>query len=237
MKKLVLAAICVIGFQSASFAQEEVVEMTSSSSSTENDSVYCKKGKINFYAAFGAAFVGDYKISDKLRAAGVSRMPDALPEFSVGYNVDMGKWMMDFEVNGNYSDEKNAVNRVRTAGFGAKLRWHYVPYRTKSFFLSTGADISYLGTQMDIFRRGNVIDLNDLDPSDHSGHISINNGLLYAGPSVAFGFLQNKFPLRLNIGYEWGLTNGKWRSDFADVNNTVKESGHGRAYAKLTLGL
>ncbi len=237
MKKLVLAAICAVGFQLSGFAQEQIVEM-SSSSSTEKDSVYCgKKGKINFYFAGGAAFVGDYKISDKLRAAGVSGMPDVMPEFSVGYNVDMEKWMMDFEFNMNYSDEKNAVNRVRTAGLGAKLRWHYVPYRTKSFFVSTGADLSYLGTQMDIFRRGNVIDLNDLDPGMHSGHISINNGLLYAGPSVAFGFLQDKFPLRLNLGYEWGLTNGKWKSDYADVNNTVKEAGHGRAYAKLTLGL
>ena len=109
MKKLVLAVICAIGFQSSSIAQE-VVEMTSSSTAT--DSVWHPTGKIKFYAAFGAAFMGDYKISDKLRAAGSPQMTDVLPEFSIGYNVDIMKWMMDFEINGNYADEKNSDTRA-----------------------------------------------------------------------------------------------------------------------------
>ena len=235
MKKLVLAAICAFGFQSA-FAQE-TVEMTSST--TANDSVACKKyGKPNIYASFGAAFYSGFKINDKLRAAGVPRLPDAMPEFTVGINTTMDKWLLDLEVNASYSDEKNSTNRVRSAGLGTKLRWQYIPFRTKSFFLAAGADISYFGTQADIYTRGNTIDLNDLNPSNHSGHISLNNDQLMAGPSLALGFFQNKsFPLRLNLGYDWGITNGKWKSDFADVNNTVKESGLGRAYAKLTIGL
>lgn len=237
MKKLVLAAICAFGFQTA-FAQE-TVEMTSSSTTTATDSVYHgKKAKGGLYASFGAAMFGDFKINDKLRSAGVPRLPDAMPEFTVGLNATMEKWFLDFEVNANYSDDKNAGTRVRVGAVGAKLRWHYIPFKTKSFFASAGADVSWVSMQADIFTRGNVIDLNDLDPSAHSGHISLKNDQLMAGPSIALGFLQNKScPLRLNIGYEWGITNGKWDSDFADVSNTVKESGLGRAYAKLTLGL
>lgn len=231
MKKILLAAICIIGFQSSTIAQE-VVEYYSSS--TSNDTV--KRTKPNFYVAFGAAFIGDYKISDKLKSAGVPEMTEVIPEFAFGVNIMLEKWAVDVEATAGYSDEKNSLNRIRTATAGFKLRGHYIPYRTKSFFVSGGADISYVGTQADIFRRGNEIDLNDLDPSTHTGHISLRNNMLFAGPSVAVGLFQNKsFPIRFNLGYEWGLTNGKWNSDFADVRNNVKENGLGRAYARIAL--
>jgi hypothetical protein len=236
MKKIVLAVICAIGFQSSSIAQE-TVEMTSSGTAT--DTTACSsKVKGGLYASFGAAFLGDYKISDKLRMAGAPVMAETIPEFAIGINVSGQQFSVDLEATAGYSDEKNNDTRVRTAVAGFKLRGHYVPYRTQSFFFSGGADLSFIGTQADIFSRSNEIDLNNLDPDTHTGHISLRNGLLYAGPSVAVGLFQNKsFPIRLNLGYEWGLTNGKWESDFADVRNTVKESGHGRAYARITIGL
>ncbi|MGV3461345.1 MAG: hypothetical protein ACO1N9_12920 [Flavobacterium sp.] len=232
MKKLVLAVICIIGFQSA-FAQE------SGSSTTIITSSKDTIPGLNLYVAFGAAFNGDYKLNDKLAAQGLPQMSDTQFEATIGFNVRATrKFWMDFEVLAAYSDEKDAVNRVRTATFGGTIRPHYVAFNTKGFFGTVGADISYIGNQVDIFTRGNVIDLNALDPAFHGGHISLRNELLYAGPSLSFGFLQNTgFPLRLNLGYEWAITNGKWKSDFANVNNNVNESGHNRAYAKLTIGL
>lgn len=229
MKKFVLAVICFAGFQSSLIAQE-TVEMTSS------EPTNAKEPKVGLYVGFGATFMGDYNINSRLQAAGVPQLTEVLPEFTAGINVTGDKWLMDVEATANYSDEKNATNRIRTAMAGAKLRGHYIPFKTESFFVSGGLDLSMVGTQVDIFRRGNVIDLNDLDPSFHSGHISLRNNMLYAGPSVAVGIFQNKsFPLRFNFGYDFGLTNGKWKSDFADVANTVEENGHGRFYARLTL--
>jgi hypothetical protein len=231
MKKLVLAAICIIGFQSASFAQESRSVIITKS----NDTI----PGINLYASFGAAFNGDFKLNDKLAAQGLPQMADVQPEFTVGFNVRATKkFWMDTELIASYSDEKDAINRIRTAGFGVRLRPHYVMFNTNKFFGTVGADVSFIGNQVDLFTRGNQIDLNDLDPAFHSGHVSLKNEMLYAGPSLSFGFLQGtSFPLRLNLGYEWGITNGKWKSDFADVTNNVKESGHNRAYAKLTIGL
>lgn len=228
MKKLLLAVISIIGFQ-PTFAQE---------AHSSNDTIYKDKG-FNFYAAFGVAFNGDYKLSDKLAAQGMPTMANEQAEFTIGFNVRYSKkFWMDTEVIAAYSDDKNNENRVRNAVIGARLRPHYVAFYTKSFYGTVGADISYIGNQVDLFSRSNVIDLNNLDPSMHSGHISLRNEALYAGPSLAVGFLQNtNFPLRLNLGYEWAITNGKWKSDFANVNNNVNESGHGRAYAKLTIGL
>ena len=226
MKKLVLAAISIIGFQSATFAQD---------SQSSKDSI----STLNLYASFGAVFNGDYKLNDKLAAQGLPQMADAQAEFTVGFNVRATKkFWMDTELTTSYSDEKNAVNRIRSAAFGVRLRPHYVAFNNNKFFGTVGADVSFIGNQVDLFTRNNQIDLNELDPALQNGHVSLRNEMLYAGPSLAFGFLQNtNFPLRLNLGYEWGITNGKWKSDFADVNNTVKESGHGRAYAKITIGL
>lgn len=231
MKKVLLAAICLVGFQSVTFAQEsESVVVTKSKDTIPG---------INLYASFGASFSGDYKLNDKLSAQGLPKMADVQPEFTVGFNVRATKkFWMDVEVFSSYSDEKNAIDRVKSVGFGGRLRPQYVAFNTKGFFGTVGADISYFGNQVDIYSRSNQIDLNNLNPSLHSGHISLRNELMYAGPSLSFGFLQNTgFPLRLNLGYEWAITNGKWKSDFADVNNNVKEAGHNRAYAKITIGL
>lgn len=226
MKKVVLAVICIIGFQSA-FAQE--------SQSSTNDTI----PRFNLYASFGASFISEYKLNDKLSAQGLPELAEVQPEVTVGFNVRATKkFWLDVEFAAAYSDEKDAVNRVRTASAIAKLRPHYVAFNNNKVFGTVGIDLSYVGTQTDLFVRGNQIDLNDLDPAFHNGHVSLRNELLYAGPSLSFGFLQDmSFPLRLNLGYEWAITNGKWKSDFADVTNTVKESGHGRAYAKLTIGL
>lgn len=230
MKKVLFAAICLIGFQSVSFAQEMAI--TSSPEETKNEP------KVKMFAAFGAGFLGDYEINNKLGSQGLPQMADVLPEFSVGFNLAAQKLSFDLEFIAAYGDEKTSTTRIKTTNAGIKARGHYVPVKTNSFFISGGLDLSYIGTQADLYRRDNVIDLNDLDPATQTGHISLRNELLYAGPSVAVGLFQDKgFPIRLNFGYDWAVTNGKWKSDFGDVTNTVKESGHGRAYAKVTLAL
>ena len=226
MKKILLAAICIIGFQS-SIAQE--------GTSSED---FTKPAKQNFYVALGAAFNGDYRINDKLRASGMPHLSESMPEFTIGYNVIGESYLIDLEFNGAYQNIKQGDDRTSTVVGGVKLRGHYVPVNKESFFLSAGADVSYLTNTIDLYNKYNSIDLNNLDPLNNSGHINLYSQLLYAGPSVSVGLFQNKsFPIRLNAGYEWALTNGYWKSDFADVYNSVKESGHNRFYAKVTLYL
>lgn len=223
MKKIILLATVLIGMQS--FAQE------TESAVTEKDSV-----KISFYFGGGVAVLGDYNINRNLQAAGMPEIQGTMPELSVGYTVSVPKVAIDFELNANYMDDRNNHSRLRVAGAGVKMRGHYVPFKTDAFFVSGGIDISYVLTQFDLNDRTNIIDLDDLDPATQTGHISLNHGLLYAGPSVAVGLFQNKsFPIRLNIGYDFALTNGKWKSEFANVVNQVGESGHGRFYAKIYL--
>ncbi|MBC8883850.1 hypothetical protein H9X57_12335 [Flavobacterium piscinae] len=39
---------------------------------------------------------------------------------------------------------------------------------------------------------------------------------------------KEKLSIRLNVGYEFAFTNGKWKSDYASVSNSVKENGQNR---------
>ena len=68
----------------------------------------------------------------------------------------------------------------------------------------------------------------------HTGHISLYNNNIYLGPSASFGVFQTKQnPLRLTTGYEWNISRASWKSEVANVQNTVKENGVGRFYVKL----
>lgn len=224
MKNFLLAAACIIGVQSSSIAQDSTATVTVK-----------PEPKTTFYVAVGATFNGDYKINEKLKSSGISQLADATPEISVGYNVMGSKFLLDMELNTNYLLSKLGDNRLSTTTTGFKLRGHYIPLRRESYFVSGGLDVSYLVNTLDIHNKYNAVDLNDLNPLNTVGHISLYNELMYVGPSVSLGLFQNtSFPIRVNAGYEWALTNGYWKSDYADVYNSVKESGHSRFYTKLT---
>ena len=226
MKKILLAALSIIGVQSSSFAQNW---------SAEKDSI---KAKGNFFVGVGVVTTDGYNIDKKLAMANLPSLPSATPEFTFGFNGTWKKWLADIEFSGNYLQQRRGANKVNYVGATILTRVHYMPMHNEKMFLSVGADLAYTGNNVDIFNDNNVIDLNDLNPLNNGGHVGLRNEMLYAGPSASFGFLQNtEWPLRLNVGYQWALTNGKWRSDFADVTNTVKENGQGRFYAKVLLYL
>lgn len=229
MKKLLFAVICIIGVQSSSIAQE---------GTSSDDFEETSKDSRNLYVAFGAAFNGNYRINENLKASEMPQLAETMPEVTFGLNFTGEQYLIDVEFNGGYLNTKRGEGRLNVATSGVKLRGHYVPFKTESFFISAGADVSYIANIIDLYNKQNVIDMNDLQPLNYTGHINLNNELLYAGPSVAVGLFQKtNFPVRLNMGYEWALTNGYWDSDFADVYNSVKENGHNRFYAKVTLYL
>lgn len=222
MKKFLLTAVCLASF--SAFAQE------TDSATTESGEPISK----GFYVAFGVGTMNDYEINDKLEASGMPQLPDAMFEAGFGYNVTWEKIMFDFEFNTNYYDKKTSTDRVRGAVAGLTLRPQYIPYKTNGFYIGTGADISYTTNTFDLYRRGTEIDLNNLNPAFHTGHISLGNEQLFVGPSISVAAFQNSsFPLRLNMGYQWAVLSGSWDSEVADVANTVKENGQGRFYAKL----
>jgi hypothetical protein len=225
MKKSLLLALAFIGASSAVIAQEQ-------------DSTFVHKdygdkwGKIYIAGGFVST---DYKLSDKLMASALPAIDNGAFELSVGITRINKRMLSDLEWNTDYySDKKANGEKVRTVSAGIKWRPQYIFFRQKGIFAAAGFDLSYMYTSANIFTMGNTIDLNDLDPTTHYGHISLYNNNWYLGPSASFGVLQDKEnALRVTTGYEWNVARASWHSDYASVTNTVKEGGQGRFYAKL----
>ncbi len=232
MKKIVLIALSILGVQSTVIAQE-----TGTTTTTEQKT-HVNKDRFNFYYGFGVNVLSDFKMNDKLKASGMPQIANAAPEFSFGFSFVPSDVRFYHDIEGGiaYMDEKTAGNRIKTTVATVKLRLQYKLIEKQDLFFSAGLDIGYAQTGINLYSRGNTIDLNDLNPSTHTGHISMRNGQLTLGPSVALGLFQQSFPVRINAGYNIGVTKGKWKSDFADVANTINESGQGSFYAKVLIG-
>jgi len=224
MKKIIILAMA-LGFANTTVAQETVVE----------DSI-AKKVKVDFYFGAGAVINSDFKINKNLKAAGMPEIGNTVPEFSVGLNLAGEQWTADIEAFASYFKKDRNPLRSEALSSGFRLRGHYVPFRTSKFFASIGADLSYNANKFNFYNRSEHIDLNDLNPSTQLGNIQLNNNMFYVGPSLAFGFLQNKSTkLRLNLGYDIAAISSKWKSDYTAVDNSFRESGHDRFYVKLTI--
>lgn len=144
-------------------------------------------------------------------------------------NVFGEKISGDMEFGLLYSRKSSNDNKTHLLGGDIRLRVHYNLVATEKMAFTTGLSFSAVTNTVDIYNDNNVIDLNNLDPMSNVGHISLRNQVFYAGPSVSFYALRHKkINLRLNVGYEFAFTNGKWKSDFAEVRNTVKEVGNNR---------
>lgn len=231
MKKITLTLIALLGICAGVTAQETETPADPPAETSKRVKPY------NFYVGFGVNVLGDYKLNDKLQAAALPKIASAAPEVTFGFNYDEGeRYYQDIEVGISYMDDRNAEDRMKTTVTSLKIRPQYKFVDKKDFFFSAGIDLAFSQTYVNLYARNNVIDLNDLDPSAYTGNMSFHSSQFAVGPAVALQLFKKSFPLRINAGYNVGLTNGKWKSDYANVTNTVKESGHGNFYAKLSIG-
>lgn len=227
-KALLFAALCCFGVQSSIFAQESQPETATNE----------KEKPVYLYFALGANINSGFKLNDKLANAGFREIDEATPEFALGFRINIpdSKMYTDIEISGSFYDRNDGGFRTQSISSSSRLRVHYTIWENKDFMFSAGGDVSYTSYYVNLFSRNNYVDLDDLPNTMNNSHVSLRSGLLNVGPSVAFGFLRDtNFPLRINAGYDIGLTNGKWKSDFASVGNTVKENGLGTFYVRLAL--
>lgn len=188
------------------------------------------------YFAFGLQFHDDFNLNQKLVASNVVPLNTTRPEFQVGMNIFGKKYSGDMEFAFSQNDEENETTKNKDMGFTGRFRFHYNLINKEKIAFTTGLSLAGTSTEVDLYSRNNTIDLNDLNPTNTVGLISIRNQQFYVGPSASLYLFRNKsYKLRLNVGYEFSFTNGKWKSDYASINNTVKESGNNRLLVGLVL--
>lgn len=213
MKKIIFVLLLTYGFQS--FAQ------------SDNDSN--EKVDVDFYFGIGAQVQSKYDLNDKLKAANLPELNQTMPELQVGMNVFGEKLSGDAEFGFLFSKNDKGNSENQNIGFTSRLRVHYNFINAEKVAFTGGLNFAATGSEIDIYNKNNVIDLNDLEPLNNSGHVSLRNQVFFVGPSVSLYLFKNKSTkIRANLGYEFAFTNGKYKSDFASVENTVKENGNNR---------
>ncbi len=212
MKKVIylgLLVLCQIGF-----AQES------------KDAV--NYDRCQFYGGIGAGFNSNYKIEPLIQAAGLPQPSNTVPEFSFGLNFLTKNWSIDEEIASNSYKKTNTNNSITNFNFSFRLRGHYNFVNNEKMQLSGGLNLAYATNDLNIYSNYNQVDLNNLSGSS-SSYIRLRNGLLYTGPSIGFGIKKkNNLIARLNMGYEVAILSGKWKSDYANVSNSIRETGQNR---------
>ncbi len=206
--------------------------------SQENEQNEEKKIEVtgDVYFGLGFQFHDGFNLNQKLNASNVVELKTTKPEFVVGLNVFGKKYSGDMEFGFSQNEDDNATTKNKDMSFTGRFRFHYNLINKEKLAFTTGLSLAGTSSEVDLYAKNNTIDFNNLDPNANGGLITVRNQMFYAGPSASLYLFKNKsYNLRLNLGYEFAFTNGKWKSDYASINNNVKENGNNRFIVGLVL--
>jgi len=216
MKNVYLFVVMILTV--VTYSQEKVI-----------DTIKKKEKKFSMYYGGNVSFNDDFNLNKKLRNSNLPELKTSIPEFVFGLNYYWKKYSGDAEFGFLYSKSDKGANETKQMGFNSRIRVHYNLVDREKFAFTTGLSVAYTGNEYDIFNKNNTIDLNDLEPNNNSGHVNFTNAMLYFGPSTSFYFFRKSdWNVRLNIGYEFALTRGRYDSEFGSVINNIGESGNNR---------
>lgn len=217
MKKIsLLLALC-------SFSLANAQDKEATSTNKENHV------KPTFYVGAGLQSNSNFNLNNKLGSAGLPKITNNQAALYVGINLLGKQYNADVELASAYSNTKSNNTKLDYLNTTLLLRLHRNLVNNKSALLSAGANLGLGSSIIHLYANNNSIDLNNLGNTGGVTHLNFYNNMLYAGPSVSLWMLRKAwFPLRLNLGFEFALTRGRWRSEYMQVNNTVGEFGKNR---------
>ncbi len=193
-----------------------------------NDS---KKFKVetDFYVGLSINVNQSLNLNQKLRNGNLPEMRNAVPELSIGLNFLGEKYSGDLEFGTSFLENEKGNNTLKYLGLNGRGRFHYNLIHKPKVTFAGGLSIAYQTNRYDLFSNNNSTDLNVLNPELNSGHVNIENRMFFVGPSTSLFLLKkSSFKLRLNAGYEFALTRGKYRSEFGSITNNIRENGNNR---------
>jgi hypothetical protein len=192
--------------------------------------------KTSLVIGFGGQFQSDLNINSKLANAGLPTVPTSVPEFIIGLGFVGEKFSGGFEANSVYFNSSNGANNTNFASVNIRNNFSYNFINKQKTMLAAGLNLTFSFSQFNIYNSGTVINMNNLNPSGNTGLINLRNSMIYIGPSASlFLFKNTKWMVRLNAAYEFGIARGSWKSDFANITNTVNERGNNRFVVGLVL--
>jgi hypothetical protein len=194
-----------------------------------------EKVKTVFYIGLGLENQ-KFNLNDKLKTSNVATLSENAMNFQIGMNFFGKKYSGDVEFDTSLSTNDNNNSENLFMGFSTRLRFHYNIVNKEKIAFTGGLNLSFASNQATFYSKNRTIDLNNLQLNNNFGEYTLRNNMFFAGPSIAFYFNQHKKSrFRINLGYEFALTNGYWRSDYANIANSVKENGNNRLIFGISL--
>ncbi len=187
-----------------------------------------KEGKHSIYLGGGFVSNSKFAIDNQLEASNLPQIQANVPEFVFGINEFFNKGFLDMEVSSNMFKKSNSATTSNGARSNLRLRGHYNIVNNSDVVFSGGLNLAYTANDFNVYSQSNQVDMNNLAAST-SSYIRLRNNMFFAGPSLGFA-IKNKGEqfVRLNVGYEFALITGKWKSDYANVSNSMNENGQSR---------
>ena len=168
-KTFFIAALLLAQF---TFAQEQETVST--------EEKKCVLPKTDLYFGIGGVFYNDFTLNQKIQASGMPEIRESMPELLIGINALWEKYSFDAELSSNYSNRKNSTTENKLASGTLRLRGHYNFVNKSRILLSGGLNVAYTHNDLNLFSRDNDINLNDLNPENNSGHVSLKNDIFYS---------------------------------------------------------
>lgn len=213
MKKLSLLAVLL--FVSLGFSQEQKEKH--------------EKPEIHLFVGFGYNFNDPFAIDSKLQSSGIPSLPENIPKFIFGCGAYDKRLFIDTEVTITIpKKESNSETSILRSTADVRGRFHYNFTNNNFGIFSGGLNLAFATNYMSIYDNKNHVDLNNMNIND-SKYIYLYNYMFYTGPSLSFAIKNKKRLLcRINTAYEIAFASGKWKSQIADVSNSLDENEHGR---------
>ncbi len=181
------------------------------------------------YFGVNAHFQNNINLNKNLQASNVVLLDKNTAELVFGFNIFGKKYSSDFEFGFGENKSENSTTKNRIMNFTGRFRFHYNVLNKTNFAFTSGLSLAGSSSEVDLYTNNNTIDFNNLNPNTNDGLITVRNQMFYAGPSASLYFFKSKaYKFRLNVGYEFAFTNGRWKSDYANTSNSVNERNNNR---------
>ena len=201
--------------------------LTATIAQQQKDSLSKNTG--GFYFGVGLISKQNLNLNQKLESSNFAAIPEILPEIIIGINFIGKKYSGDFEFATAAIEKTNMGNKRQYVTASVRGNFSYNLVNKEKIAFTTGVNLVLARSELDLFQENAVVDLNNINTVGSMGRITLNNGMLYAGPSASLYLFKNtNWQVRARAAYEFGLSSGEWRSDFAAVNNTVGRHGNNR---------
>ena len=200
-----------------------------------------KKVSISSHLNLGGKYFQSFDISNNLMRDGLSNL-DNLFAPSINFDISVRKKRLHFVWSSGIAatsrKEENHKYRFMSAETGGSLTYAILGNNKSSF--SVGSLLNVSSNSLSIFSTDATFSLNSINPINQTGSLEIYYIPVRTGLMLEWSSYSNEgLPKNVDIifTYQRVINSPKWQSDYADVQDTINETGQNLLSLSLRLYL